>query len=236
MPQITETTDTSFKYLYYFPLPYIGVSILQSFESCPVCFYYRYYHNIVFPPSDKMLFGTIFQDALTAKYKGEDYKKILHKLSKSDKKKATELLNKSNDFKDILYYDEYMYADLGLGIPVRFAADMITQHEIVENKTSRGYYNAEMVKKQNQGSLYHECVKRLLGLDLPVKYQIFNIPNNTCELVVLEKTPKDTEAVIDWVKNTLQKIKTCYDTKTWTIKTHGVYACNFGKACPILYE
>ena len=234
MPIGQENNEDKFKYLSYFPLPYIGVSILQSFDACPVSFYFRYYHDIVFKPNDKMKFGITFQDALTAKYKGEEYLPILGSLTKKNYTKAKSLLDKSHEFKDILYYDEYMTADLGLGIPVRFAADMITRHEIVENKTTSGYYNAEMARKQNQGSLYFECVRRLLGLELPIKYQIFNIPNNTCELVVLEKTSADSLKVINWMRDTLQKIETCYTSGNWVTKNHGKYSCDLGKSCPCL--
>lgn len=236
MPVAQASTDKRFKYLNYWPLPYVGVSILNSFESCPVCFYYRYYHDIVFEPSGKMLFGTVFQDALTEKYRGKEYKHIISdsKLTKGEKVKAFNLLDQANEFKDIMYFDQYMTTDLGLGVPVRFAADLVTKNEIVENKTTRGYYNAEMAKKQNQGSLYHKCIKDITGLDLPVKYQIFNLVKGTCELVVLNKTEKDSEDVINWMKETLGKIETCFLSGNWISKKHGFYTCNLGKACPCL--
>lgn len=230
--QEQRNQEEKFKYLSYYPLPYIGVSILQAFEACPTCFYLTYYHDIQFPPNEKMKFGIIFQEALTAKYKKLNYNNILSKLDSKNRSRAKYLISKANDFKDILHFDEYMFVNIGLGIPVRFAADLITKHEIVENKTTRGYYNKDMVVKQKQGSLYYWCVKNLLDLDLPVKYQIFNVEDNTCKLIELKKTDKDVESVTNWMKETLDKIKTCYETKNW-FGYHGRFECSLGNACPI---
>lgn len=236
MPAPQTNIEKKFKYLNYWPLPYVGVSILNSFESCPVSFYYRYYHDIVFPPSDKMLFGTVFQDALTEKYKGKEYLPIINgsELTKGEKVKALNLLDKSNEFKDVLHYDEYMFTDLGIGIPIRFAADLVTKHEIVENKTTTGFYHGGMINEQKQGSLYHACIKKLLGLDLPIKYQIFNKTKLDCELITLNKTDEDSKLVIDWMREILSRIEVCYNSGNWITKTHGKFSCNLGKACPIL--
>lgn len=226
-------TKEKFSYLNYWPHEFVGVSILQAFESCPISFHLRYYNDVEFRTNKNMDFGTIFQEALTEKYRGNDYKEWLSKLDEQDQKLANKLIDKSNSFKDILHYDEYMFIDMGIGIPVRFAADLITKHEIVENKTSFGYYNATMAKKQMQGNLYYGCVKKLLGLDLPVKYQIFNKKKEQCELVVLKKDDKDTENALEWARSVLFKIKTCYDNKEWIIPEHGKYACNLRHICPI---
>lgn len=222
------------KYLNYFPLPYVGVSILQAFESCPVSWYLTYYQDVKFPPNAKMQFGTIFQEALTAKYKKLNYNNILSKMDNLNKNKANYLIKKANEFKDIIYFDEYMFVDMNVGIPIRFAADLITKHEIVENKTTRGYYNEDMVSKQKQGSLYYGCIKKLLGLDLPVKYQLFNLQDRTCKLIELNKTDKDIEEVLNWVKDTLEKIKQCYKTGKWYTNEHTKYICDLKSACPIV--
>ncbi len=222
-----------FSHLSYWPLGFVGVSILQAFEACPISFYLRYYKGVEFPTNKKMAFGTIFQEALTAKYEGKEYKEILSWLDEKEEALALKLIEKSNSFKDPIYFDEYMFVDMGIGIPVRFAVDLITKHEIVETKTTGGYYNKSMAKKQMQGSLYYGCVKKLLGLDLPVKYQIFNKEKVTCELVPLKKTDKDTEKALEWARSVLFKIKTCYDTGEWIIPIHSRFPCNLKHLCPI---
>lgn len=183
-----------------------------------------------------MELGTKFQEALNLRYAGKDYKEVIDTIADKSKETAKLLISQSHDFDEIISIDSPYTVDFGLGIPVIFIPDLLTKKEVVENKYSSGYYNKEMVKKQKQATIYYYGVKKLLGLELPVKYQIFNHKKKTVELIELNKTDDEVFDMLAWMSSTLYKIKECYESGRWQRGEHGPYDCDLGKACPIKYK
>lgn len=218
---------------YYYPLPFTSVTALQSFEACPICFYFRYYCGVQWQPNEKMVVGTKFQEALNKKYAGESYDDIINSIDDKYKETAQKLIQEANDFDDIISIDEPYVIDFGLDVPVRFTPDLLTKKYVIENKYSGGYYNPKMVQKQMQGTTYFYGVKKKFGFEPEIRYQIFDHKLKTVSLIEVKKTEEDVKAMLEWMKSILSTIKKCYDTGAWHIKQHGFYPCNLGKACPI---
>lgn len=233
--QKTPAEQPAAKPLYFCPSQYISYSALTCFESCSYEFYVKYFLGVRFPETEAMRGGTIFQNALNAKYSGADPSPILDALPTKEQATARKLLAQATDFDDIVSIDTPYEADFGLGIPVKFIPDLLTKTKCIENKYSSGYYNATMAKKQMQGTLYYHGVYMVLGYAPEVSYQIFNKRNGKAELVKLEKTQKDVDNLITWMDELLQGIKKCYDTGDWVPKSHGRFPCSLGDACPSKY-
>lgn len=231
-----EEKREKFKVLDYYPHNTISYSALTSFDSCPVCFYLRYFCGIKWP-MPKAEAGKKFQDALDAKYSGQDYKKIILDAEefKGDHKTPLDLIEKAYDFDEIVSLDEEYIADFKLGIPVKFIPDILTKKGIVENKYTSGYYNSRMVKKHKQGTLYYWGIKQLLGFEPKVQYQIFNTTRKIVELVDVEKDKGDVAELLTWMDKTLARIKKCYESEEWLLDIHSRFDCDLGKSCPIKY-
>lgn len=220
---------------YYYPLGFTSVTTLQKFESCPVCFYLDYYCGVKWKPNEKMLVGTLFQDALNLKYAGKDYTDKINSIPKDYVDTARDLIKQAGNFEDIISIDQPYIADFGLDVPIRFSPDLLTKKFVIENKYTGGYYNAKMAQTQRQGTTYYHGVKTLLGFEPEIFYQIFDHKKKTYSYVEVKKTQADVDEMLQWMKYTLSRIKTCYDTGIWQIKQHGFYPCELGKACPIKY-
>jgi len=181
------------------------------------------------------MLGIKFQNALNKVYSKEDPKTEIASIDVKHRKIAGELIKKAKPFDNIVSIDSEYIVDFGLGIPVKFVPDLLTENEIVENKYTSGYYNEVMVKKQMQGTMYYWGIKKLFGKSLPVKYQIFNHRNKTVKIVELKKTTQDLAKMMTWMMTTLWKIHDCYETGMWGTRQHGKWDCDLGKACPIKY-
>ena len=223
------------KPVYWYPLPYTSVTTLQKFEACPISFFFNYYCGIEWKPNDKMIVGTVFQNALNLKYVGKDYSEIINSIDKKYKDTAKKFIEDAPVFDDIISIDKPYIIDFGLDVPVRFTPDLLTKKSVIETKFSGGYYNAKMVQKQKQGTTYYHGVKKLFGFEPEIIYQIFDHKLKTISLIEVKKTQKDVDEMLEWMKHTLSVIKKCYDTGIWQIKQHGFYPCELGKACPIKY-
>ncbi len=219
------------KPLYFFPSPYVSYSSLNTFRQCSYSFYVKYFLKIRFPDNEKMRMGTIFQNALNLKYAGQDPNGMLGNLPEEWRKVSRELVKKAHDFDKIRTIDQPYDVDFGLGIPVRFIPDLLTENETVENKFTSGYYNKNMVRKQKQSTLYFHGVRTLFD-EIPVYYQIFNYKKGTMEFVQVEKTQRDVDDLISWMDETLQMIKRCYDSHSWITPEHTRFKCNLAEACP----
>ena len=182
-----------------------------------------------------MRLGSAFQEALNLKYSKSKDKQNLDILEPEDISAFKGLLDKAHDFKDILSVDSRYIADFGLGIPIQFIPDLLTKHEIVENKYTGGYYNEKMAREQKQGDIYWYGIRQLMGLELPVKYQIFNKKKKSVALVVLDKNIKDVTKTLSWMQIKIWQIKDCYGKNNWNTGKHGKWDCNLLKACPIKY-
>lgn len=221
--------------VYWYPLPYTSVTTLQKFEACPVSFFFDYYCGVKWKPNDKMMVGTIFQEALNKKYAGEDYTETIDSIDTKFKDTARKLIKEAHNFDEIISIDKPYVIDFGLDVPVRFTPDLLTKKFVIENKFSGGYYNPKMVQKQRQGTTYFYGVKKEFGFEPIIKYQIFDHKLKTVSLVEVKKTQKDVDEMLEWMKYTLSIIKKCYDSNIWHINQHGFYPCELGKACPIKY-
>lgn len=220
---------------YFWPHPTISYSALNLFNSCRVCFYLRYFCGVKWPSNYKMNMGTTFQDALNLKYSKSKKSVDLSILEPEDISQFQYLLSKANDFKDIVSIDSEYIVDFDIGIPVKFIPDLLTEHEIVENKYTGGYYNKRMVEKERQGDIYWYGIKRMMDAELPVKYQIFNHKKKTVSIVELKKKIEDVVDTISWMIITIYNIQQCYDDNKWA-GPHGRFDCNLGKSCPIKYN
>lgn len=216
----------------FWPHSTISYSALTSFESCPVCFYLKYFGGIKWPSTDKMEAGSKFQEALNEFYAGKDYGKTIESM---DDQVATQIIKGASSFNDIISIDSEYIADFGIGIPVKFIPDLLTKHEIVENKYTGGYYNEKMAREQKQGDIYWYGIKQVFGLELPVKYQIFNNKKKSISLVVLEKNIKDVTKTLAWMQLSIWRIKECHEKNSWNTGKHGKWECNLAKACPVRY-
>lgn len=222
----------------FWPNPYVSVSALQSFESCPLCFYLHYYCGIRWPERDSMRDGSIFQEALNLKYANGNYADKLSTLSAESLHSATKLIEQVDGLKDgesIISIDSQRFADFGLGIPVIFIPDLLTTTTVREHKFTTGYYNKSMVQTQKQGTLYYWGVYKELGFEPNVEYYLFNKKTAKLEIVKLQKTKKDVDDMLEWMRSTLARIKRCYDNGMWSIRQHGKYDCDLRRACPIKY-
>lgn len=220
---------------YYYPGSFTSVTTLQSFESCPICFYLKYYCGVEWKPNEKMIVGTLFQEALNLKYAGKDFMDKLISIPVNYRETAKELMKEAHDFDEIISIDEPYIVDFGLDVPIRFTPDLLTKKYVIENKYSGGYYNPIMVQKQRQGTTYYYGVKKLFDFEPEIRYQIFDHKLRTVSLIEVKKTQKDVDEMLEWMKTTLSRIKTCYDTKIWHIKQHSIYPCELKRACPIKY-
>ncbi len=221
--------------LYYYPRKYTSVSALQSFEACPISFFLRYYCGVSWPQTERMELGAKFQEALNKKYISEDYGEIIDSIDKQHRDTAKELIGKAFDFDKILSLDKEYVTDFGIGIPVKFIPDILTENEIVENKITGGYYNSNTVRHEKQGSVYYAGILKNTGKSLPVKYQLFNTKTKRCEIVMLNKSDRDIYNITDWMKKTLNGIKVCFDNDNWILDIHSRFDCGLGGACPIKY-
>jgi hypothetical protein len=219
----------------FWPNDSISYSALTSFESCSICFYLKYFGKVKWPSTPKMELGSLVQLALNKLYEGKDYKTIIETIPADDREVAKKLVKQATLFDDIISIDSEYICDFGLGIPVKFIPDLLTENEIVENKYTGGYYNEKMAREQKQGDIYWYGVRQLLGLELPVKYQIFNNKKKTVSLVTLDKNIKDVTKTLAWMQVKIWQIKDCYEKNSWNTGMHGKWDCNLGKACPIKY-
>lgn len=223
------------KPLYYYPNSVISYSALNSFENCPVDFYFHYYNGIKWPSKYSMKMGESVQNAINLSSEGKDHKKALENLEKKDSETADFLIKKLKPVEGLISCDKEYIADFGVGIPIMFIPDILTNTAVLENKYTSGFYTASTVKKHKQGTIYYYGVDKLFGFKPKVFYQIFNYKKKTIELVEVKKTEEDVNEMLSWMKNTLANIKKSYDTGIWS-GHHGKFECNLGKACPIKYK
>ena len=226
------------KPLSYWPNEYVSVSALQSFESCPVSFFLHYFCGVEWKANKNMKLGTIFQNALNAKYKGEDYTEIIKTIEGPDGKIAQDLIKLANKFEGIVSIDTPYVVDFGLGIDVKFVPDLLIKNEkytCIENKYSGGYYNEDMVHKQMQGRVYSYGLHKVFGEEPEVRYQIFNKKNKTVKLIDVKYDNTDIAEMISWILSTLGRVRRCFESDNWVIHQHSKYPCNLGnEACPII--
>lgn len=224
--------------LTYYPHRTISCSALQSFEACPVAFFLHYYYGIDFPASEKMIAGSKFQEALNAKYAGQDYGAIIETIPDKLGSTAKELIEQAYSFDDILTLDSEYIVDFGVGIPVKFIPDILLKgkdgYTVIENKFSGGYYNKDSIQKQMQGRIYYYGIYRLFNEYPLLKYQIFDNKKKTVELIELKYSDGEIAEMINWMMNILNKIKKSYESGKWVTKSHGKFSCGLGKACPAL--
>jgi CRISPR/Cas system-associated exonuclease Cas4 (RecB family) len=218
----------------WYPKPHTSISALQSFEYCPLSFYLRYYLGVKAPEKERVKFGRQFQEVLNAKYAGQDPELILKQMDPKNKGLAKLLLLKAEDFEgaSIMSVDEPDIVDLALGIPVKYAIDLLTDDAVIENKTTTGYYNEKMVHRQRQATLYQLATKVKYGFEPKIIYQIFNVYKKSMQLVETERNVEQAAELIDWMMRTLRRIKDCHDTGKWTTNVHSKFPCDFHYLCP----
>lgn len=219
--------------LYFLPQPEISITYLQAFENCPFNFYLKNYVGVEWPLPERMRLGVLFQNALNAKVQSLPYADIINEIEEPERAIAKVLIEEASDFNDVISIDTPYTIDFGLGIPVRFTPDLLTKSMIVENKTTRGYYNQSMVEKEKQATVYHTGVKKLFGYDLPIIYQIFNFKTKTYKAVGITKEQKDIDEILIWFDTTLHRIEKCYNSGNWDIGKHSYFKCDLGDACPL---
>lgn len=217
--------------LYYYPKENISISALNAFENCPFSFWMRYFQGHKAPEKDNVTFGKKFQDVLNAKYRGQDTKPLLEAIEPKSRGLASLLLTKAQDFDEIVSVDESYTVDIGFGHPIVFVPDLLTKKSIVENKTTTGYYNADMVDTERQATLYYLGVRKLHGFVPEIVYQIFNTRAKTHELVPTKRTDKDIEELMDWIEDKLKKIDIMHKTGKWDFGNHKF--CDFKNVCPL---
>jgi hypothetical protein len=214
-----------------YPNEHLSISSLQSFWNCPFSFHMKYICGIEPPQKDKAKDGGLFQLALNAKYRGEDPLPVIKDMDAKKRGIATLLLGQAYNFNDIISIDEPYKIDLGFGAPMMFIPDLLTRHEIVENKYTTGYYNSKMVMSERQRIVYYLGVRKLFGFDPKVKYQIFNTKNKSVELVETPTTTRDIDELMDWIENTLGMVDKCISTDNWD---HGQHSwCDWPLVCPL---
>lgn len=217
----------------WLPLDVVSYSMLDSFNSCSVSWYLRYFCGVTWPMTDKMSDGTILQDALNLKYAGKEYLPKLKELVSW--KRVQPLIEKLPELDNIISLDTPHFVDFDLGIPVKVTPDFFTKDKIIDAKFTGGYYNNKSVQNMLQLTIYKEGARRLFGLDTRLYYWIFNNKRFDFEEVEVTRTQKDTDNMLKWFKTTLDNIKKCHDSKNWIINNHTKYTCDLGrKACPIL--
>ena len=231
-----EGERVKFSVVNWYPGDSISYSALTSFENCSVCFYLHYYQGIKWPPKASMKDGLAFQEALNKKHQGEPYLSEIQKVGKPNI--ALDLIKQTDAHMpvgEIISLDKEYIVDIGLDLPLKFIPDVLTKDSVIEHKYTTGYYNAEMVKTQKQSTIYYIGVKKLLGFEPKIQYWLFNTKKKKLEVVNIEKTEYDAQDTLYWMKNTLDKIKECYNKKQWIVPKHGNYPCDLKGACPILH-
>ncbi len=219
------------KPLYYYPHSFVSFTALNSFLNCPYGFYVRNYLKIKLDPNDKMMFGINFQNLLNAKYLKQDTEKELDTIVKEKRALADKLVKGAFDFDKIISADKPYDFDLGYGIPLRFVPDLLTEDSIVENKTTTGFYNRRSVNKEMQMDFYYVGVRRTFGFIPKCYYQIFNVKTEKVDLIEVQKDNRNVDNFVNWVGESLIKIKKCYDRGIWDIGYHKL--CNYPRTCPL---
>lgn len=217
--------------LYFYPNEHLSISALKSFENCPWGFHARYYLGLKADEKDAVTFGKQFQDLLNAKYRRLDTEPLLEVFSKKQKGLAKLLLTKSYDFEDVISVDQPYKVDLGFGIPFMFVPDLLTKTTLVENKTTAGYYNSNMIKDEKQATVYYVGVRKEFGFTPEIKYQLFNTKDQSCQLLDSPRTGKDIDDLMDWIEATLKQIEKCYNTGRWDTGKHKF--CNYKNVCEL---
>ena len=216
-----------------YPASHLSISSLQSFNNCPFSFFMKYVVGIRPEQKEKAVLGTQFQEALNAKYRGEDTKPFIDKMASKSRGIATLLIMKANEFRDIVSLDQPYDVDLGFGIPMRFVPDVLTKEAIIENKFTTGYYNPKMVLTERQRIVYYVGVRKLFGFNPKVYYQLFNTSKKSVELVETPTSLKDIDELMDWIELKLKQVQKCMETGVWDIgPTHSW--CDYPLACPLV--
>jgi hypothetical protein len=184
------------------------------------------------PQPPKARDGSIFQEALNAKYKGEDPTPIIAQMSPKKRGIATLLLMKANPFTDIVSLDQPYDVDLGFDVPVKIIPDLLTGVEIVENKFTSGYYNPESVKSEPQALLYYVGIKALTGSKKKVYYQLFNTVSKDVTMVEITPDSEQIDGLFDWIETQFNGIDKCMRTDIWDHGNHR--QCDFPTTCPLM--
>ncbi len=216
---------------YYYPKENISISGLNAFDNCPFSFWMKYVQGHKPPEKSKLIFGRQFQEVLNAKYLGQDTKPLIGLMNPKSRGLASLLLTKAQDFDDIISVDKSFVVDMGFGHPIIFVPDLITKTGIVENKTTTGYYNADMVGKERQATLYYLGVRKKYGFIPDIIYQIFNTRDKTQELVPTERSDKDIDELMDWIEGQLKKIDIMNRIGRFDFGRHKF--CDFKNVCPL---
>lgn len=216
-----------------YPTSHLSISSLQSFDNCPFSFFMKYVVGIKPVQKEKALLGSQFQEAINAKYKGEDPKPFVAQMAPKSRGIATLLLAKSYTFTDIISLDEPYDVDLGFGIPIRFVPDVLTKTEIVENKFTTGYYNPKMVLTERQRVMYYVGVRKLFKFNPKVYYQLFNTSKKTVELIEAPTGLNDIDELMDWIELKLGQIQRCIKTGIWDIGPSHSW-CDYKNTCPLM--
>lgn len=215
-----------------YPGDHLSISSLQSFDNCPFSFFMRYVCGIKPVQAEKAILGAQFQEALNAKYRGEDPAPLIAKMVPKSRGIATLLMMKANTFADIISLDQKYEVDLGFGVPIVFVPDILTKESIVENKFTTGYYNPKMVLTERQRIVYYVGVRKLFGFNPKVYYQLFNTLKKTVELIETPTGLGDIDSLMDWIELKLGQIQRCMSTGIWDIGVeHGF--CDFKNTCPL---
>jgi hypothetical protein len=214
-----------------YPNKHISISSLQSFNNCPYSYFMRYVVGIKPQQKDKMKDGSLFQEALNAKYGGNSTDFFIDQMSPKVKEIARLLIEKANPLEDIISLDKEYILDLGFDVPVKFIPDVLTKTSIIENKFTTGYYSPKMVLKERQRIMYSLGVRKLFDFDPKVYYQLFNTVKKSVELIEAPVTLKDIDELMDWINVTMQQVYKCMSTGVWDVGSHSW--CNYELTCPL---
>lgn len=214
-----------------YPNKYLSISSLQLFGNCPFSFMMRYKLGIKPAQKEKAVVGSVFQEGLNAKYRGEDPAPVLKTMPARMRGIASLLMLKTNAFPDIISLDKPYDVDLGFEFPIKFIPDILTKTAIIENKFTTGYYNPKMVLTERQRIVYYVGVRKLFKFNPKVYYQIFNTAKKTVELIETPTDLNDIDELMDWVDLRLTQVDKCMRTGVWDVGTHSF--CDYKNTCPL---
>lgn len=190
------------------PLKYISHSQFWLFNNNPAEYYQQYYIARVDQPTDKMIFGKIFQEAWSdPKY---DYKTELKKAGFTPSKELViERALQHPDTKrlPVSKTEKKVYAKgLGLNYQIMGILDGFSDGEIIENKTGK-VWSKKMVDESDQITWYSLLVYIKYGYMPKFRLQSFNSNNGMPTIYVGKRKVGQLKELVKRINSMVARIE-----------------------------
>jgi CRISPR/Cas system-associated exonuclease Cas4 (RecB family) len=225
----------------------ISVSQINTYETCPLQWYYNYILKLIQLPNPAFIIGTAYHKCLEKFHKGETKEQIILDLKKQilSGKPTNEnieqfgLIRKmfekyiKNPVKGQAIETEWNFSIPIQGVPIPFYGfiDRRNTNEIIEYKTSSFDYEEKDIKTtQSKGYTY--AVFKKTGKIFPVRYSVnnkgkANNDNYVPQQMVVQYTEQDMKDFEEYLKKYYNEI----ESKDKFNPTPGVHCrwCGYGK-------